>query len=224
MIDKPTWYESFWTYLKFTRDDLIQLTIDHAVIVIIAVALSTIIGVALGIATYRTQRPRELALAVTGTFLTIPSLALFGLFIAVPFLGLGARSVLVGLVMYGLLPIVRNTIVGLREVDPAVVESALGMGMGRTERLWRIELPLAWPVILTGMRVSTLVLLGIAAIGAYINGPGLGDEIFTGLARIGGASALNQVLSGILGIMVLAVLFDLAYVLLARFTTSKGIR
>ncbi len=224
MIDKPTWYESFWTYLKFTRDDLIQLTIDHAVIVIIAVALSTVVGVALGIATYRTQRPRELALAVTGTFLTIPSLALFGLFIAVPFLGLGARSVLVGLVMYGLLPIVRNTIVGLREVDPAVVESALGMGMGRTERLWRIELPLAWPVILTGMRVSTLVLLGIAAIGAYINGPGLGDEIFTGLARIGGASALNQVLSGILGIMVLAVLFDLAYVLLARFTTSKGIR
>ena len=146
------------------------------------------------------------------------------LFISVPFLGLGTRSVVVGLVMYGLLPIVRNTIVGLREVDPAIVESAQGMGMGRMTRLFRIELPLAWPVILTGMRVSTLILVGIAAIGAYINGPGLGNDIFTGLARIGSASALNLVLGGILGIMVLAVLFDLVYVLVSRVTVSKGLR
>ncbi|MGI8901085.1 MAG: ABC transporter permease, partial [Nocardioides sp.] len=152
MPDEPSWYSSFWTYLEFARDDVIELTIDHALIVMIAVALATVIGVALGVLTYRTGRPRELVLAVTGTFLTIPSLALFGLFIAIPMLGLGGRSVVVGLVMYGLLPIVRNTIVGLREVDPAIVESAQGMGMARTERLWRIELPLAWPVILTGMR------------------------------------------------------------------------
>ncbi len=224
MPDEPSWYSSFWTYLEFARDDVIELTIDHALIVMIAVALATVIGVALGVLTYRTDRPRELVLAVTGTFLTIPSLALFGLFIVIPMLGLGGRSVVVGLVMYGLLPIVRNTIVGLREVDPAIVESAQGMGMGRTERLWRIELPLAWPVILTGMRVSTLVLIGIAAIGAYINGPGLGELIFSGLARIGSATALNQVLAGILGIMVLAVLFDLVYVAIYRFTTSKGIR
>jgi len=224
MPDQPSWYSSFWTYLQFARDDLVELTIDHAIIVMIAVALATVIGVALGILTYRTDRPRELVLAVTATFLTIPSLALFGLFIAIPMLGLGGRSVVVGLVMYGLLPIVRNTIVGLREVDPAVVESAQGMGMGRNERLWRIELPLAWPVILTGMRVSTLVLIGIAAIGAYINGPGLGELIFSGLARIGSATALNQVLAGILGIMLLAVLFDLVYVAIFRLTTSKGIR
>jgi osmoprotectant transport system permease protein len=193
-------------------------------IVVISVALATVIGVGLGIATYRTQRPRDLVLAVTGSFLTIPSLALFGLFIAVPHLGLGARSVGVGLTMYGLLPIVRNTVVGLREVDPAVVESALGMGMGRTERLLRIELPLAWPVILTGMRVSTLMLIGIAAIGAYINGPGLGQDIFSGLAHIGGASALNEVLGGTLGIVVLAVLFDLVYVVVSILTIPKGIR
>jgi len=224
MPDEPSWYSSFWTYLEFARDDVIELTIDHVLVVIIAVALATVIGVVLGVLTYRTDRPREIVLAVTGTFLTIPSLALFGLFIAIPMLGLGGRSVVVGLVMYGLLPIVRNTIVGLREVDPAIVESAQGMGMGRTERLWRIELPLAWPVILTGMRVSTLVLIGIAAIGAYINGPGLGELIFSGLARIGSATALNQVLAGILGIMVLAVLFDLVYVAIFRFTTSKGIR
>ena len=224
MPDESSWYSSFWTYLEFAREDLIELTIGHALIVIIAVALATVIGVALGVLTYRTDRPRALVLAVTGTFLTIPSLALFGLFIAIPGLGLGGRSVVVGLVMYGLLPIVRNTIVGLREVDPAIVESAQGMGMGRTRRLWRIELPLAWPVILTGMRVSTLVLIGIAAIGAYINGPGLGELIFSGLARIGSATALNQVLAGILGVMILAVLFDLVYVAIFRFTTSKGLR
>lgn len=224
MPDGPSWYSSFWTYLEFARDDVIELTIAHAIIVLIAVALATVIGVALGVLTYRTDRPRELVLAVTATFLTIPSLALFGLFIAIPMLGLGGRSVVVGLVMYGLLPIVRNTIVGLREVDPAIVESAQGMGMSRNERLWRIELPLAWPVILTGMRVSTLVLIGIAAIGAYINGPGLGELIFSGLARIGSATALNQVLAGILGIMLLAVLFDLVYVAVSRLTTSKGIR
>ena len=224
MPDKPSWYSSFWTYLQFAGEDVIELAIDHAVVVLIAVALATLIGVTLGVLTYRTDRPRELVLAVTGAFLTIPSLALFGLFIAIPMLGLGARSVVVGLVMYGLLPIVRNTIVGLREVDPAVVESAQGMGMGRKERLWRIELPLAWPVILTGMRVSTLVLIGIAAIGAYINGPGLGELIFSGLARIGSATALNLVLAGILGIMALAVLADFVYLVLSRLTTSKGIR
>ncbi|MDQ3423971.1 MAG: ABC transporter permease [Actinomycetota bacterium] len=203
---------------------MLELAIEHAIVVIISIVIATVIGVGLGVATYRTERPRELALAVTGTFLTIPSLALFGLFIAIPGLGLGARSVVVALVMYALLPIVRNTIVGLREVDPAVVESAQGMGMGRGKRLLRIELPLAWPVVLTGMRVSTLILIGITAIGAYINGPGLGDLIFSGLAQIGSATALNLVLAGTLGVIVLAVLFDLLYVLIIRLTIPRGIR
>lgn len=223
-MDSEGWLASFWTYLQFSWEHLLELAWEHALVVLVSVAIATVIGTGIGLLTYRTERPRELALAVTGTFLTIPSLALFGLFIAIPFLGLGARSVVVGLVMYGLLPIVRNTIVGLREVDPAVVESAKGMGMGGTGRLLRVELPLAWPVILAGMRVSTLILVGIAAIGAYINGPGLGNDIFTGLARIGSASALNLVLGGIVGIMVLAVLFDLVYVLLTRLTVSKGLR
>jgi osmoprotectant transport system permease protein len=224
MPDGQSWYSSFWTYLEFTWQDLVQLAIDHAVIVIISIGISTIVGVGLGILTYRTDRPRELVLAVTSTILTIPSLALFTLLIQVAWLGLGTRSVVVALILYGLLPIVRNTIVGLREVDPAVVESAQGMGMGRAKRLWRIELPLAWPVVLTGIRVSTLLLIGIAAIGAYINGGGLGEEIFAGIGSLGSATALNQVLSGTLGVVVLAILFDLVYVVIFRFTISKGIR
>ncbi len=222
MPSDMSWYESFWTYLEFSWQDLLQLGLDHALIVVISVLLATVIGVVLGVLTYRTERPRELVLAVTGTFLTIPSLALFTLLIQVPGLGLGAKSVIVALVMYGLLPIVRNTIVGLREVDSAIVESAQGMGMGRAARLWRIELPLAWPVVLTGIRVATLLLIGIAAIGAYINGPGLGEPIFG--ASVGSAVALNEVLSGTLGVIVLAVLFDFVYVVITRLTTSKGLR
>lgn len=213
---------SFLSYLEVRWDTLLELTIEHVLIVALSVAIATTIGVALGILTYRTKRPRELVLAVTGTFLTIPSLALFGLFIV--WIGLGSTPVLIALVMYGLLPIVRNTIVGLREVDSAVVESAQGMGMGRAQRLLKIELPLAWPVIITGMRVSTLIVLGIAAIGAYVNGPGLGNEIFDGLSRMGSKNAINLILGGMLGIVVLAVLFDLLYLLIYRLTTPRGIR
>ena len=224
MSRENSWWVNLWAYLELRWDLVLEDAIDHVVIVVLSVALATIIGVALGVATYRTQRPRDLVLAVTGTFLTIPSLALFGIFIAVPGLGLGGRSVVVALVMYGLLPIVRNTIVGLREVDSAVVESAQGMGLGRRQRLLRVELPLAWPVILTGIRVSTLILIGIAAIGAYINGPGLGEEIFAGLANLSSVTALSDVIAGTLGIVVLAILFDLFYVVVSRITIPKGIR
>lgn len=219
-----SWWTSFLTYLQYTWPDLLRSAAAHVLVVVAAVAIASVVGVALGVLTYRSQQGRGLVIAVTSTILTIPSLALLGVFIAVPGLGLGARSVVVALVLYGLLPIVRNTIVGLRAVDPAVVESALGMGMGRWRRLLRIELPLAWPVILTGMRVSTLVLIGIAAIGAYIQGPGLGQLIFSGLSNIGNATALNLVLEGTLGVIILAVLFDLGFAGLSRLTVSRGVR
>ena len=213
---------NFVAYLQSRWEHLLQLSLQHLYVVVVSVAIATVIGVALGLATYQRQRARDAVLAVTGIFLTIPSLALFGLFIG--WLGLGTPPVIVALVMYSLLPIVRNTIVGLRGVDPAVVESAQGMGMGRASRLLRIELPLAWPVILTGMRVSTLLCVGIAAIGAYVRGPGLGNDIFTGLARIGSAVAVNLVLGGIVGIIILAILLDALYVLINRLTTARGIR
>lgn len=214
----------FIEYLGRRWEHLLDLTIEHAVVTLLSVAIAAVIGVGLGLLTYRTERPRELVLAVTAIFLTIPSLALFGLFIQVPGLGLGWRSVVVALVMYALLPIVRNTVVGLREVDPAIVESAQGMGMGRVRRLLRIELPLAWPVIMTGIRVSTLIVVGIAAIGAYINGPGLGNDIFRALGNFGSPQALNIVLGAFFGIIVLAVLFDFLYVLVTRLTMSRGLR
>lgn len=224
VIKQPSWYDSLKIYLQYYWRDVLSDAVDHLVIVAISIAIATVVGVGLGVATYRTERARELVLAVTSTILTIPSLALFGIFLSIRGLGLGTRSVVLALVLYGLLPIVRNTIVGLRSVDPAVVESAQGMGMSRRTRLLRIELPLAWPVILTGVRVSTLILVGIAAIGAYIRGPGLGNEIFDGLASIGNATALSKVLAGTLGVIILALLLDAVYVVINRLTVPKGIR
>ncbi|MDQ3619753.1 MAG: ABC transporter permease [Actinomycetota bacterium] len=216
------WLQNFMTYLEFQSEELIQATIEHAGLVVISIAIATVIGVGLGIATYQTDRPAKVALAVVGTMLTIPSFALFGL-LTEPF-GLGATAAVIALVMYALLPIVRNTVVGLRSVDPAVIESATGMGMSRRQRLARIELPLAWPIIITGVRVSTVITVGIAAIAAIINGPGLGKDIFRALARIGSPFAVYQALAPVLGVIFLGILFDVFFLLLRRLTTSRGLR
>jgi osmoprotectant transport system permease protein len=215
---------SFSEYLSRRWDTLLQSAIDHAVLVGSAMVIAVVVGVALGIATYRSERASTMTLSICGVFLTIPSFALFAMLIGIPALGLGFRSALVGLVLYALLPIVRNTVVGLRQVPPAVVESAQGMGMSRWQRLFRIEFPLAWPIIVTGIRVSTVMIVGIAAIAAVINAPGLGKDIFRGLARLGSPAALNLVLGGVLGVVVLSLLFDSIFLLIRRFTTSRGIR
>ncbi len=215
----------FLEYMAYSWEHVLELAIGHAIVVLISLIIAVVIGVSLGVLVYRRERLANAALAVTSTFLTIPSLALFGLLIPLPLIGgLGYKPAVVALVMYALLPILRNTVTGLQSVDPAVAESAQGMGMNARERLLRIELPLAWPVIIAGVRVSTMLLMGIAAIAAVVNGPGLGDDIFAGLARIGGANALNQVLGGTLGIIVLAILFDTFFNVLGKLTTSRGIR
>ncbi len=154
--------------------------------------------------------------------LTIPSLALLTLFI--PVFGLGWAPTLIALVLYAQLPIVRNTITGLQSVDPGIIESAKGIGMTTSRRMLSIQLPLAWPVILAGLRVATMLLFGISAIAAYVSGPGLGNLVFTGLSRFGAVNATNQALAGSLGIALLALAFDAGYLVLRRLTTSRGIR
>lgn len=213
---------SFLAYLGRRWEHLLELALIHAAVVAMALSAAAVIGVGLGVAVRRRERAASLALAVSGTFLTVPSFALFGLL--VPVFGIGLLPTVVALTMFALLPVLRNTLAGLHSVDPAVVDSARGLGMSSRERLLRIELPLAWPVILAGLRVATLLLVGIAAIAAAVNGPGLGEEIFRGLASIGSATAINLVLGGVLGVILVAILFDAAYALLGRLTTSRGLR
>lgn len=210
------------SYLADEWPDLFALAGEHAQVVLVAMLIATVLGVGLGMLTYHTASAAKVVLTITGTFLTIPSFALFGLFI--PLLGLGYRPTLVALVMYALLPIVRNTITGLRSVDPAITESAVGMGLSRVQRLRRIELPLAWPVIITGIRVSTLLVVGIAAIAAIVNGPGLGGPIFQGLRATGTQRGFDNAFGGTLGVVLLALAFDAAFQVLTRLTTSRGLR
>lgn len=213
---------NFLEYLESNRDPLLALMVEHVQIVLLSVGIALVVGSVLGVLAHRSATLRPLVLTFASTMLTIPSLALFAL--AIPLFGLGAKPSVFALVLYGLLPIVRNTVSGLESVDPAIVRAARGMGMSRGRRFLSIELPLAWPVLLAGVRVSTQVVVGIAAIAAFVNGPGLGNEIFRGLRSLGSPFALNFVLGGTLGIVVLALLFDAAFVLVQRLTTSRGVR
>lgn len=223
-MDLFDYITNFPPYLGEEWRELLDLTIDHAQVVLVALLLATCVGVGLGVATYRRPRAAKIVLSISGTFLTIPSYALFGLFVAVFGLDQMYYATLLALVMYSLLPIVRNTITGLRGVDPAITESALGMGLSDWQRMRRIELPMAWPVILAGIRVSMLLIVGIAAIAAVVNGPGLGNPMFRALSRAGLQSGFNLVFSATLAIVALALLLDLAVSVLARLTTSKGLR
>jgi osmoprotectant transport system permease protein len=213
---------SLWQYVTERWDRLSLQAWLHLSGVVQCTILAAIIGVAVGIAVYRSPAGSAVATALSSTVLTIPSFALLGLLI--PIVGLGVTPSVIALTLYGLLPIVRNTIVGLAGVDPAVTDAAKGIGMSRSGVLTRVELRMAWPAILTGMRVSAQMLMGIAVIAAYAKGFGLGSEVFSGLTRAGSANSLNQALAGTLGVVILALLLDGVFVLIARLTIPKGVR
>lgn len=212
---------SFFEYLGSQWDNILEDGIAHAQVVLAALFIATLIGVGVGVLTYQRPVAAQISIAIAATILTIPSFALFA--IMIPLLGLGFTPTMIALTAYAILAILQNTVVGLRSVDPAISESATGMGYSKWQRLYKVELPMAWPVIIAGVRVSALLLIGIAAIAAYVNGPGLGDFIFSGLSRIGGANSVNSVLGGILGIVILALIFEAAFALLSKLTISKGL-
>jgi osmoprotectant transport system permease protein len=213
---------NLFQYVSERWDRLSLQALLHVSGVVQCTVIAAVIGVVVGLLVYRSSAGSAIATALASTILTVPSFALLGLLI--PFLGLGVAPSVVALVLYGLLPILRNTIVGLNGVDPAVTDAAKGIGMSRFGVLTRVELKLAWPAILTGMRVSTQMLMGIAVIAAYAKGFGLGSEIFSGLTRAGSANSLNQALAGTLGVVVLALVLDGVYVLITRLTVSRGAR
>lgn len=213
---------NFSEYLVKQSDDIISLGIEHAIYLVSVVVSATIVSIALGIWTRNKPVLRELALAVASVFLTLPSLALFVLFI--PIFGLGFWPPFVALFMYAILPILRNTVTGLSEVSPAVMESARGMGLSSRQTLWQVQIPLAWPVIIAGVRVSSLLTAGIAAIATLVAGGGLGDFIKEGLSRLGLPNGIEAIWTGTLFIVLLALLFDALFVLIRRVTTPAGLR
>ncbi|NLU82858.1 ABC transporter permease [Rhodococcus sp. HNM0569] len=215
-------FGQLWDFVSARKLQLLTDSYLHVSAVIQSVVLATIVAVAIGIAVYRSPAGSAVATALASAILTVPSFALLGLLI--PILGLGVRPTVTALVLYALLPIIRNTIIGLASVDPAVTDAARGVGMSRLGVLGRIELPIAWPSILAGMRVATQMLMGILAIAAYAKGPGLGNLIFSGLSRVGSPTAVPQALTGTVLIVVLALVLDGIYVLIGKLTTSRGLR
>jgi osmoprotectant transport system permease protein len=211
-----------WQFIEDRREQILINAFNHAYLVILAVIFATVIAVALAMVVTRVPKLEPVSNAVSAIGLTIPSFALIGLLL--PASGLGSTTALIAVTFYAVLPILRNAVVGLAGVDARLVESARGMGMGELATMFRIRLPLAWPVILAGIRVSLQMSMGIAAISAYVLGPGLGVSIFVGLAQIGGANAVNYALVGTLGIVIIALVLDLLLLALGRVTTSKGIR
>ncbi|MCV7302220.1 ABC transporter permease [Mycobacterium barrassiae] len=213
---------ALWEYIAAHHSQLLFDSYQHVSAVVQSVLIATIVGVAIGVLTYRNPLASNLATATSSVILTVPAFALLGLLI--PVFGLGVVPSVAALVLYSLLPIIRNTIVGLNAVDPALTDAARGLGMGRISTLGRVELRLVWPSILSAMRVSTQMSMGVLAIAAYVKGPGLGNIIFAGLARVGSPTAIPMALTGTLLIVILALLLDAILVLIGRLTTSKGIR
>lgn len=185
-------------------------------------ALVSFTAIITGLVVWKSSTASEIVTGFWSIVFTIPSLAMFIFFIG-PF-GLGWLPAVIALVLYGQLPVVRNTIVGLRSVEPAVMESAAAMGMKPLTVLRKIQFPLAWPVIIVGIRVSAMLIFGISAIAAYVGGPGLGDYLFSGLANLGSFNSMNQTLVGAFGITLLALIFDGIFVLIRRVTTPRGLR
>ena len=209
-------------YLNLQWVHIQPLVIEQVELIALVMVLATLLGVGLGMLIWDRSGVNGLVIGGASAFLTIPSLALMTLFL--PIFGLGWTGTVVALVLYAQLPIIRNTVAGLQGVDSGIVESARGIGMTPLRILLRVQLPLAWPVIIAGIRVATMLAFGISAIAAYVSGPGLGNLIFTGLQRFGAVNSLNQAIVGGAGIAVLALLFDGAYLVVRRLTLSRGIR
>jgi osmoprotectant transport system permease protein len=206
-------------FLSAYGDELLQLTIEHLLLVGITMFGAVGIGIPLGIAVHRNPAWRFSVIGLANVFQTIPSLALFAILIPLPVIGgIGTRTALIALILYSLLPVVSNTVVGLAGVDPAVREAALAMGMTNRQLLWQVELPLALGVILTGVRIATVIAVGLATIAAAIGAGGLGMLIFRGLAMLD----TRLILAGAIPAAAMALVADFLLGRIERRFSARG--
>jgi osmoprotectant transport system permease protein len=212
---------NFWQFLQLNWSELLVLIGEHVKLVLIAILVAVVIGVPTGILLTRHRALRGPVLGIANVMQTIPSLALFGFLIPLPFIGgIGARTALVALVLYSLLPIIRNTITGILGVEPSVREAAVAMGMTDGQVLRQVELPLAMGVIVTGIRVATVIAVGVTTIAAAVGAGGLGVYIFRGLRQYDN----NLLLAGALSAALLALIADFSLGLIEKRFTSTGKR
>lgn len=205
-------------FLVEYRSEILQLTLEHLYLVGVSTGIAILVGIPLGILITRKPELSRWVLGFANVVQTLPSLALFGFLLPVPLLGVGARTAIVALILYALLPIIRNTYTGIMGVNPAIREAGRGMGMTDQQLLLQVELPLALGVILAGVRLATVISVGVATIAAAIGAGGLGVFIFRGVAMVD-----NQlILAGAIPAALLALLIDFILGWIERRLTPMG--
>ncbi|MCY7324299.1 MAG: ABC transporter permease [Phormidesmis sp. CAN_BIN36] len=205
-------------FLSRYGEEILQRSGQHLFLVFTAIAIAILIGIPLGILITRRPALSKPVLGFANAIQTMPSLAIFGFLIPVPFIGgIGARTAIVALILYSLLPIIRNTYLGIMGVDPAIREAGIGMGMTDRQLLLQVEIPLALGVILGGVRLATVIGVGLATIAAAIGAGGLGEFIFRGVAIVDS----QLILAGAIPAAIMALTADFAIGLVERRLTLK---
>lgn len=211
------------TFIWNNLASIARMTVEHLQIVGVGVGFAILTGVPLGIAITVNERLARNVLYVAAIIMTIPSVALFGIMIPILSLigqGIGFLPTVIALFLYSQLPIVRNTYTGITNIDPALREAARGMGMKTTERLLKVEIPIALPIIMAGVRMAVVINVGIAAIATYIGAGGLGRLISRGISQ----SDYRQLIAGAILVSALAILADFGLGHVQRLLTPKGLR
>ena len=204
-------------------DEILYKTFEHILLVFFAVGFAIVVGVSLGIYITQHKKLAVYVLYVASIIITIPSIALFGLMIPILSLinqGIGYLPAIIAVFLYSLLPIVRNTYTSILNIDPALKEAALGMGMKKSEILFKIEIPLSIPIIMAGVRYATVLNIGVMAIAAYIGAGGLGTFISAGISQ----SNQVQLIVGSLSVSILAIIADYSLLFIQNMMTSKGLK
>ena len=209
---------SFLQFLKYRGPEIFKLTGEHMKITGVAVFLAILVGVPLGIYITKNKKVSNVVLNTANVFQTLPSLALFGLII--PIMGIGFKPAIFVLFLYALLPIIKNTYIGINSIEPSIIEAGRGMGMTKTQILTMVEIPLALPIIMGGIRISTVINIGTATIAALIGAGGLGDFIFKGISM----GNNNMILAGAVPTALLAMSVDFILGVVENKLTPQGLK
>lgn len=209
---------SFLQFLKYRGPEIFKLTGEHMKITGVAVFLAILVGVPLGIYITKNKKVTNVILSTANIFQTLPSLALFGLII--PIMGIGFKPAIFVLFLYALLPIIKNTYIGINSIEPSIIEAGRGMGMTKTQILTMVEIPLALPIIMGGIRISTVINIGTATIAALIGAGGLGDLIFKGISM----GNNHLILAGAIPTALLAISVDFILGIVEKKLTPQGLK
>jgi osmoprotectant transport system permease protein len=208
----------FLQFLQYRGPEIFKLTGEHMKITGVAVFLAIFVGVPLGIYITKNKKVTNVILNIANIFQTLPSLALFGLII--PIMGIGFKPAIFVLFLYALLPIIKNTCIGINSIEPSIIEAGRGMGMTKTQILTMVEIPLALPIIMGGIRISTVINIGTATIAALIGAGGLGDFIFKGISM----GNNHLILAGAIPTALLAISVDFILGIVEKKMTPQGLK